>query len=186
MKLNNVLMLAVFITTIFFTGCSTAYKAVMDERSISTQTADATISGTIMKKYLDDDDVSVMGIEPYTFAGHVYLVGEYENLGQKSKAISIAENVEGVTNVTQYLLLKKELPDCGTTENLSILADVKSSLIGDGDIWSTNVEVKVVQCQVVLLGLVGSESEINKSITHAKNTEGVRKVKSYLRVSNKP
>ncbi|TIH11488.1 BON domain-containing protein [Marinifilum sp. JC120] len=186
MKFKALIPLLILIATIFSTGCSTAYKAALDERSLSTQTADATISATIMKAYLDDDDVSVMGIEPYTFVGHVYLVGEYENYIQKSKAISIAESVDGVTDVTTYMLPKKDDPTCDTTENLSILAAVKSALIGDGDIWSTSIEVKVVQCQVILLGLVKTKAEINKSITHAKAVEGVRKVKSYLRISNKP
>lgn len=165
-------------------GCGTIYKAAMDERSVGQQTADATISGAIMKLYLEDDDVSVMGIEPYTFYGQVYLVGEYENTKQKSKAIAIAESVDGVKGVTTYLLPEKEDPTCETTDNLSILAAVKSALIGDGDIWSTNVEVKVVQCQVVLLGLVGSRDQLEQSIEHAKAVEGVRGVKSYLKVSS--
>lgn len=167
-------------------GCGTIYKAAVDERSLSQQTADASISGTIMKRYLDDDDVSVMGIEPYTFSGHVYLVGEYENDLQKEKAVSIARSVEGVTGLTTYFLPEKDDADCGTSDNLTILGKVKTALIGDGDIWSTNVEVKVVQCRVVLLGLVGSSAQIEKSIAHARTVEGVRSVKSYLRVANKP
>ncbi|WP_461210961.1 BON domain-containing protein [Desulfocurvus sp. DL9XJH121] len=167
-------------------GCGTIYKAAVDERSLSRQASDKTISATIMKRYYDDADMSVLGIEPYTYTGHVYLVGEYENATQKAKAVSIAKAVEGVAGVTTYLLPAKDDPACGTTENLDILAGVKAALIGDGDIWSTNVEVKVVQCQVVLLGLVGSEAEVGKSIAHAKAEEGVRAVKSYLRVANKP
>ncbi|WP_027720141.1 BON domain-containing protein [Maridesulfovibrio zosterae] len=164
------------------TGCSTIYKGAMDERSVGQQTSDATISATIMKRYLDDDDVSVLSIEPYTFMSHVYLVGEYDNSVQITKAVSIAQNVEGVKGVSTYLVPKKEDPTCGTTDNLGILASVKKDLIGDGDIWSTNVEVKVVQCKVILLGLVGSQTQLDKSIAHAKAVEGVRGVKSYLKV----
>lgn len=178
--------LLITILTMMTAGCGTIYKAAMDERSLGQQTADASISAAIMKAYLDDDDVSVLGIEPYTFSGDVYLVGEYENPTQKSKAVSIARSVEGVKNVITYLLPKKEDPACETSDNLGILASVKKDLIGDGDIWSTNVEVKVVQCRVVLLGLVGSQDQINKSIAHAKAVEGVRSVKSYLRVSQTP
>lgn len=180
---NCVLLIVLVVAT---TGCGTMYKAAMDERSLSQQTADASISASIMKQYLDDDDVSVLGIEPYTFVGHVYLVGDYETDIQKQKAISIARGVEGVTGLTTYLLPEKDDPDCGTTDNVTILSKVKAALIGDGDIWSTNIEVKVVQCRVVLLGLVGSDAQIDKSIAHAKAVEGVRSVKSYLRVANKP
>ncbi|MGE4296430.1 MAG: BON domain-containing protein [Desulfovibrionaceae bacterium] len=168
------------------TGCGTVYKAAVDERSLGTQKADKTISATIMKRYLDDADMSVLGIEPYTFTGHVYLVGEYASAVQQTKAVSIAKAVEGVTGVTTYLLPEKDDPACGTTDNLGILAKVDAALIGDGDIWSTHVEVKVVQCQVVLLGLVATQAEMDKSIAHAKAVEGVRSVKSYLRVARKP
>ncbi len=179
-------ILLITILAIMTAGCGTIYKAAMDERSLSQQTADASISAAIMSAYLDDDDVSVLGIEPYTFAGDVYLVGEYENTKQKNKAVSIARNTDGVKNVTTYFLPKKVDPACETSDNLGILASVKKKLISDGDIWSTNVEVKVVQCKVVLLGLVGSQEQIKKSIAHTKAVEGVRSVKSYLRVSREP
>ncbi len=183
MKKRTLIIMMTILLVFSFAGCGTIYKAAMDERSVGQQTADAKISGSIMKQYLDDDDVSVMGIEPYTFYGQVYLVGEYENLNQRSKAVSIAKGVEGVTGVTTYLLAKKEDPTCETSDNLGILAEVKKDLIADGDIWSTNVEVKVVQCKVVLLGLVGSQIQLEKSIAHAEAVEGVRGVKSYLKVS---
>ncbi|WP_319760474.1 BON domain-containing protein [Maridesulfovibrio sp.] len=179
-------ILLISIMTVMTAGCGTIYKAAMDERSLGQQTADASISASIMKAYLDDDDVSVLGIEPYTFSGNVFLVGEYENSTQRNKAVSIAQNVEGVTDVTTYFLPKKDDPSCGTSDNLGILANVKKDLIGDSDIWSTNVEVKVVQCRVVLLGLVGSSDEVSKSIAHAEAVDGVRSVKSYLRVSKNP
>lgn len=180
----KVVLITIFAMSI--TGCGTIYKAAMDERSLGQQTADAKISATIMKQYYDDEDVSVLGIEPYTFSGQVYLVGEYETSTQKNKAVSIAKGVEGVTGVTTYFLPEKEDPACGTSDNVTILAKVKKALIGDSDIWSTNVEVKVVQCKVVLLGLVGSNDQVSKSIAHAKAVEGVRSVKSYLRVARKP
>jgi len=182
--LSKVMLVAVL--ALVTTGCGTIYKAAMDERSLSQQTADANISGTIMQRYLDDKDMSVLSIEPYTFIGHVYLVGEYETSVQRSKAVSIAKSVEGVTGITTHLLPAKEDPTCGTSDNLGILANVKKALIGDDEIWSTNVEVKVVQCNVVLLGLVGSQTQISKSIVHAKSVKGVRSVKSYLRVARKP
>jgi hyperosmotically inducible protein len=164
-------------------GCGTIYKTAMDERSLSTQAADKTISATIIKRYLDDKDMSVLGIEPYTYNGQVYVVGEYESAAQKSKAVSIAQAVEGVSGVTAYLLPKKNDPACGASDSLGILGKVKAALVADKDIWSTNVEVKVVQCQVVLLGLVGSQAEVDKSIAHAKSVSGVRSVKSYLKAA---
>ena len=53
----------------------------------------------------------------------------------------------------------------------------------DEDIWSTNVEVIVVQCNVVFVGLVGSDKEIETIIAHAKTVGGIRSVKSFLKVA---
>jgi len=89
--------------------------------------------------------------------------------------------VPGVKSVTTHLLPKKRDDLCGTSDNIAIVGQVKASLIKDKDIWSTNVKVKSVQCNVVLLGIVGSEGEISRAISHAKNVEGVRSVRSFLK-----
>jgi hyperosmotically inducible protein len=59
---------------------------------------------------------------------------------------------------------------------------VDAKLIADDRIWSTNVDVKAVQCNVVLLGIVGTQQEISRSVAHARSVPGVRSVRSYLRV----
>jgi hyperosmotically inducible protein len=39
---------------------------------------------------------------------------------------------------------------------------------------------------VVLLGIVGSATERDKIIAHAKSVDGVRSVKSFLRIKRRP
>ena len=70
---------------------------------------------------------------------------------------------------------------CGTTKNLELTGRVKSKLIGDKDIRSTNIVVKTMQCKIALYGYAGSKAEIQKAIAHAKSVAGVRSVKSYLK-----
>jgi len=57
---------------------------------------------------------------------------------------------------------------------------LKSKLVADMDVWSTNIDVKVVQCHVVLLGIVESKEEITRAVAHARSVAGVRDVTSYL------
>jgi len=87
-----------------------------------------------------------------------------------------------VREVTTFLLPKKPGDPCGTTDNLEKKALVSKALIADKDIWSTNVNVEVVQCRVVLLGIVGSRAELDKAVAHARAVPGVREVKSFLKV----
>ena len=179
---RNLALFAVFLLTLAATsGCTTAYKAAVEERSLSTQVADTKIKGTIVEKFVADDKVKALDISPECYEGHVYLLGEYDTAAQKDRAVEIAGKVEGVKKITTYLLPKKKDDACGTSANLKITAAVTAELIKDKDIWSTNVNVKTVQCNVVLLGIVGTKDEANKSIAHARGVEGVRKVVSYLK-----
>jgi hyperosmotically inducible protein len=162
-------------------GCGTIYSTAVDERNVSTIANDTTIKGSIVKKFYDDDKIKSLDISTGCYQGHVYLVGEYGTTDQKNRAIKIAKSVEGVKDVTTYLLPKKKDDSCGTTDNLEIVGKVKAKLVGDKEIWSTNIDVKSIQCQVVLYGLVGTKKEISKAIAHAKSVEGVRGVKSFLK-----
>jgi len=165
----------------FGSGCGTVYKVAMDERNIRTQAKDEKITMAIRKRIVNDNQVKFLDISTYVYDGHVYLVGEYETSAQKTRAIKLAKEVEGVKSVKGHFLPKKKGDLCGTTDNLELIARVKAKLIKDKDIWSTNIEVKSVQCNIVLLGLVGSRNQIRKAITHAKKVDGVRSVKSYLK-----
>jgi hyperosmotically inducible protein len=166
------------------TGCppKTIYEVAMDERSVGDLAKDKEIEAEGKSAFADDETVDALDISVYSFYGDVYLVGQKQTEAQKKRAIEIYKKTEGVKSVTTYILQKKgeDEDSCGTTNSLEITAKVKAALIEDGDIWSTNVEVQTVQCNVVLLGLVGSEKEIEKSIVHAKGVEGVRSVKSFL------
>ena len=173
----------ILILAILMSGCVTdIYKAAVDERSLGEQYDDHSITMSIRKKFLEDEKVKYFDISTYVYNGHVYLVGEYETAAQKDQAVKLARQVEGVKSVTDYFLPEKEDENCGTTDNLELLAKVKKDLIGDVDISSTQIEVNALQCNIILLGLVDSTDDINKAVAHAKAVEGVRSVKSFLKI----
>ncbi len=172
----------VLILVILMTGCTTIYKSAVDERSVGEQYDDEKITMAIRNKFSDDEKIKYFDISTYVYNGHVFLVGEYETADQKNQAVNLARQVEGVKSVTDYFLPKKKDETCGTTANLELLAKVKKDLIGDGDISSTQIEVKALQCNIILLGLVASADEISKATAHAKAVEGVRSVKSFLKI----
>ena len=172
----------ILILGILMTNCTTIYKSAVDERSVGEQYDDEKITMAIRKKFSDDEKIKYFDISTYVYNGHVYLVGEYETTDQKKQAAKLAGQVEGVKSVTDYFLPKKKDETCGTTANLKLSTKVKTKLIGDKDISSTKIEVKALQCNIILLGLVASANEINKATAHAKAVEGVRSVKSFLKI----
>jgi hyperosmotically inducible protein len=174
-------MVPFIILLLVLNGCGTIYSAAVDERNVKTIYNDTSIKASIVKKFFDDDKIKSLDISTGCYRGHVYLVGEYDTIDQKNRAIKLAKSVEGVKSVTTYLLPKKKDDSCGTSENLKIATKVKAKLVGDEEIWSTNIDVKSIQCHVVLYGLVETKQEIEKAIAHAKSVEGVRGVKSFLK-----
>ena len=165
----------------FILASCMAYDAAVTDRKVETYAKDESIEAEIASKIIADDTAKFLDVSIFCYTGNVYLVGEYETEKQKERAITIAKGVQGVTSVSTYMLPKREVKGCGSTDNVTITSQVKTKLIGDKEIWSTNVDVKTVQCNVVLLGVVGSKKEIDKAIAHTKSVKGVRGIKSFLR-----
>lgn len=176
-----ILMLALLGLVLQASGCA-VYDVAVEERSVGSYVDDEAITFEIEKDFLADDKVKYLDYDASSYEGHVYIVGEYESRSQVDRAVAIAKGVKGVRTVTTYMLPKNDNDHCGTTDNLEIYGRLKKDLVADGDVWSTNVEIKTVQCNVILLGIVGSSSERAKIIDYAKKTKGVRSVKSYLKV----
>jgi hyperosmotically inducible periplasmic protein len=182
MKKLTALILCLLSTTIVACGpYGTIYGVAVEERKTTAIAEDKKISLTIQKAFVEDSDVKALDISPYCYNGHVYLVGEYDVIKQKEKAIAIAKGVEGVKSVETYIVPKKKNDTCGTTDNVAIRAKLDAKLIKDKEIWSTNIDVQIVQCKVILLGVVKTKKEIDKAVAHAKSVEGVRGVTSYLK-----
>lgn len=164
------------------TGCvGTIYSATVDERNISTITDDKTIEWTILKRMADKESGDILNVSVTSYEGRVFIVGEYENYEQKNRILRIAKGVEGVKSVSSYMIKSDPNHPCGTQEDVTITAKVKANLIADKSIWSTNVNVSTLQCEVVLWGTVGTKEEVSKSIFHAKSVTKVRGVKSFLK-----
>jgi hyperosmotically inducible protein len=183
---------AFFILSLLFYGCSSIlttvaeqiYVTAIDQRDLNTILKDTKIKLTIINKFHDDEYINklnTLDLSIECYGGHVYLVGEYDTSVQKTRAINIAKNIQGVKRVISYLLPKNKSDLCGFDENLSISGSVKARFIGDKDLWSRNIDVKSVQCNVVLYGIVASDTKIKKAIEHAKSVKGVRTVKSLLK-----
>jgi len=176
------LCLLLFFIIYVTSGCGTIYKVAVDKRTIDTQLTDEQITMAIRQRFVNDKAIKLLNFSVYCYDGHVYLVGEYETRAERQHALTEAKSVQGVRDITTYLLPKRKVPKCGTFNNVKLAAYVKAKLIKDMNIRSTNIEVKAVQCNVVLLGIVGSSDQVQMAIAHARRVEGVRKVISYLKV----
>ena len=180
--IKKLLCLAAAVAVVYsLSGCA-VYNAAVDERNIGEQYDDTVITAKVLEKMIGGKQVSPLDISVKTYNGKVYLIGEVESLSQRRAAISTARNVPGVRDVVAYLLLENENDFCGTADNLTMEAKLNKNLIGDKDIWSTNISIDVVQCNIVLTGIVGSAKERQEVLAHARNIPKARSVTSYIQV----
>ena len=171
-----------FAAGLAFSGCGTVYSAARDERSIGNVVDDKNREAKIKYNLLDDDQVKGLDISVYVFYGDAYLVGVVETGAQRSRAVAIARQVEGIRSVTTYLLDKSAATVGKSVDDVAIKAKVKAKMIGDKEMKSTQVEVKSVFGHVVLLGIVGSQKDADKAVKYARGVEYVKSVKSFIRV----
>ena len=177
-----ILCLSCLIALPCLTGCGTIYKASVDERDLGTFVDDGRIESSVRARFINDSVVKLRDLSVNSYQGTVYLVGEFEADQQKMRAVKLAREVDGVRRVTVIPFQKRDDPSCGTTDDLSLYAKVKTRLVEDKDIWSTQVDVKVVQCNAVILGLVKSQRDADRIVAHTNAVTGVRTVQNYIRI----
>ncbi|OIO03110.1 MAG: hypothetical protein AUJ49_05065 [Desulfovibrionaceae bacterium CG1_02_65_16] len=164
------------------TGCGTIYKAAVDQRDIGTFVDDGRIESSVRARFISDESVLLRDVSVNSYLGTVYIVGEFASDAQKMRAKQLAMEVGGVRRVTIVPFPKRDDPTCGTTEDLALYAKIKSTLVEDSNIWSTQVDVKTVQCNAVILGLVASQREADAVVRHVNETSGVRTVQNLVRI----
>lgn len=175
--------------TLFAWGCSvqsavrksieTVYEASVDERSLGHIITDKKLSGLIMAELIQDDMTNLLDITAQCYFGYPFIVGECNNLEEAQRAIEIARRITDKEPIP-FLMKKGAGEDCNPAINLKIATEVKARLVADKKIFATNVVVKSIQCQAVLLGVLGSKEAILAAIEHAENVGGVKTVKSFL------
>lgn len=157
----------------------TIYKTSVDERSIGHILNDKKLSGLIMTELVKDDMTNLLDVSAECFFGYPFVVGECNNLEEAQRIMDIAQRITEKQPIP-YLVKKGGVEDCNPALNLKISTEVKARLVADKKIFATNVVVKSVQCQVVLLGVLGSKESILAAIEHSEKVEGVKTVHSFL------
>lgn len=158
------------------TGCPAIPFIANDERSVSQQYSDKQIEGSIKTDLLAEHALKATDINVYSFRGHVYLIGQVD-LAYRAFAERTARESEGVRVVTTHWF-----PE-GTENSVSdaqIEAAIDTNLLFAKNVSSTQVNVDVWGGNVVLVGIMASQADIDRAITEARQVSGVKSVRSYL------
>lgn len=148
----------------------------------------AWITTKIQAQYFANPEVKPWNIDVTTAGnGVVTLEGEVEAAADRTEALRIARETEGVTRVEDRLRVKGESDSAANTPGLErpdvwLTAKVQSKYFLDDLVKLRNIDVETQNGVVTLSGAVASDAERRQAVALARTTEGVRNVTDRLKV----
>jgi hyperosmotically inducible protein len=148
----------------------------------------AWITTKIHAQYFLNPEVKPWNIDVTTASdGVVTLEGEVEEAADRTEAVRIARETEGVTRVEDRLHVKGETAAASNPSTIQrpdvwLTAKVQSKYFLDDLVKLRNIDVTTQNGVVTLSGAVASDAERRQAVALARTTEGVRDVTDQLKV----
>jgi osmotically-inducible protein OsmY len=175
---------ALAVVALLQTGCTTAiivtYQTLSEVRTVREQHEDTRILGTIKDELAAKDGVgSALQIHVFSFLGHVLLAGVVEpgsTLG--TDAVAIARKVDGVQKVDTFFIRARP----SYSRDLTVSLKLQAKIVADLELRRSQIDWTVLAGTVLLVGLVDSQEKAKKIVEHAKGTDYVVAVRSFIQV----
>ena len=158
-----------------------AYTISKDERGIYTIIKDNVIQKKLQAKILASANLSNFHLDVVSQWGEVLLIGEVSTMSDKMELVNLAIGTMGINKIKTYINFKTP-NSCHFFDELAMLTKIKTDLITDPLIDSTNIGIHIVQCDVVFSGAVSSIEQEKRALWYALHTDGVNKAHSFLHI----
>jgi len=165
---------------------ATAGTAAMEERGLSGAADDTAIRLRLNAHYSGDDERLWRKIGFQVYGGRVLLTGALDTPEMQARAVRLAWQAEGVTEVINEIEVAESDGITGYGRDTWIATQLKSRLLFDKEVSSINYSIDAVRGKVYLIGVAQSRKELNRVINHARGLDYVQKVVSYVRIKRPP
>ena len=182
----SLLLLTGCLETIFVGAASSTLEFAKDRPAGDTLT-DVRISTAIKGSFIKNNFRDLYSkIKVEVVQGRVLYTGSIEKEDDAIKAVQIAWNQKGVTEVINELKVDKDSSKFNIvqyTRDALITSQIKSKIFMNRDIKFVNYTVITISDTVYLFGIARSEDELEKVANIASNISGVGKVVSHVKVT---
>ncbi|MFA5072573.1 MAG: BON domain-containing protein [Nitrospirota bacterium] len=166
-----------------FAGC-----AKMKGQTAGEYLDDSTITARVNAAILKDADAQYFKTDVTTTNGDVVLQGFVNSRETEQRLISKIKQIEGVKSVRS--LLKVDPSMTGSTageyiDDVGITAKANAVIVRDSDANYLKIDVTTTRGDVVLQGFVNSRETEQRLIAKIKQIEGVKSVKSLLKIQDR-
>ena len=164
---------------------ATAGTAAMEERGISGVADDTAIRLRLNAIYSSDDERLWRKIGIKVYRGRVLLTGTLDTTDMQTRAVRLAWQAEGVTEVINEIEVTTSGGLVGYGKDTWISAQLKSRLLFDKKILSIYYSFNTVRGKIFLIGLAQNREELDRVINHARSIDYVQKVVSYVKIKRR-
>lgn len=157
------------------------------EKGVSGAMSDSWISTKIKAKlYKFDQDLHAhVGVNVQE--GEVLLTGSVVNQDWIAESERMCWEVDGVKQVLNNIGVDDGNGGVKVFAGDAVITSmIKTHLLFGNDIRSMNYSIKTVSGVVYVMGIAQSDEELNQVMEYARNTKGVDRVVSYVRIKNNP
>lgn len=167
------------ITSVIGKGVATA----MDVRSRDDVKADVEIDAGVTKKLAEQKGDDFKDVTLLVFARHGVLVGYAKSEDIRRKAEELAKADKRFRSLKNDIVVGSAAG--GTAGNLLLDKKIDLTLTATKGVSSVNMRWKVYGGTVFIMGVAGSKSEVDLAVKKIKGLDGVKVVRSSLRIGKK-
>lgn len=160
--------------------------AAAREGGLKQSVTDARISLEINDLWFKYDTQAFLKLNLTVEQGRALVTGVVQNPDHRVEAIRLAWQPKGVVQVINEVRVDKSEGITGFARDSWITGNLRTKLIFDRDVQSINYTIDTVQSTVYLMGIAQDTAELNKVISHARNTGYVKDVISYVKLAGDP
>ena len=166
-------------------GYRAMYKAAKSELSPVTLARDTRLKIQLEEAIIIDQTYESLGITPYVYMERGFVVGFVENAEQADSITQAAKTVDGLRSLYMHLPVKSETTDTNEESSdrpsdFTLSTEVKANLLLVPDIVASQIDFKVLDGDVVLLGVVASDTVRSAAVRETRLVSGVTHVTNLL------
>lgn len=162
---------------------SKGVATAMDVRSKDDVKADVEIDASITKKLAEHKGDDFTDVSLLVFARHGVLVGYARSEEVRRKAEELAKGDKRFRSLRNDIVVGSAAG--GTAGNLLLDKKIDLTLTATKGVSSVNMRWKVYGGQVFLMGVAASRGEADLAVKKIKGLDGVKNVRSSLRIGKK-
>jgi hyperosmotically inducible periplasmic protein len=159
----------------------------LDVRTKDEVKNDTSIAASANKRLLDDKRADWRGVSLLVFAQHVVLAGAVKSEDVKKIVEKLVREDKRIRTLVNAIVVVNKPGDEGSlVKDTAKDTSIDATLTTAKGISSVNMRWKSVAGNVVLMGVAQSKEEAQLAVAKIKALDGVKSVKSHLRIVPKP